>query len=159
VAYGKEGKDRAENQLKQDANAAKAPAPSGAGGVASAPVAALERSVSKAGGLYRNSGWDLVDRLKNDKNFDITKVKEEDLCDEMKKLKPEERLAYVKKKAAERAEIQKKIGDLAAKRQKKVDEELAKKPKSATEKALDEAVKSTVRDQAKAKGFEVPEKK
>jgi hypothetical protein len=77
----------------------------------------------------------------------------------LKKLKPDERLAYVKKKAEERAAIQKKIGDLAAKRQKKVDEELAKKPKSESDKALDEAVKGVVREQAAASGFEVPAKK
>ncbi len=95
-----------------------------------------------------------------EKDFDLSKIKEEDLCDELKKIKPEERLAYLKKKAAERDEIQKKIVELSAKRQKKVDEERAKNPKTAGEKALDEALKGTVREQAKAKGFEVaPEKK
>ena len=94
-----------------------------------------------------------------EKDFDITKIKEEDLCDELKKLKPEERLAYLKKKAEERAEIQKKIADLSAKRQKKVDEELAKMPKTDAEKALDEALKGVIRDQAKAKGFETPAEK
>jgi len=155
VAYGKEGKDRKENQAQQDANAAKAPSAPGVGGAAPVPLAALERASSKAGALYKNSTWDLVDRLKNDKDFDITKVKEEDLCDEMKKLKPEERVAYVKRKAEERADLQKKIGELAAKRQKKVDEEAAKQPRSDSDKALDEAVKGVVRDQAKAKGFEL----
>ena len=158
VAYGKEGKDRQANQVQQDANATKAAGPAAPGGAAPVPVAALERASSKAGALYRNSGWDLVDKMK-EKDFDITKLKDEDLCDEMKKLKPEERVAYVKKKAAERAELQKQIGELSAKRQKKVDDELAKKPRSETEKALHEAEKGVVRDQAKAKGFEVPEKK
>ena len=97
--------------------------------------------------------------MKNDKDFDITKLKEEELCDELKKLKPAERVAYVKKKAEERAELQKKIGELSAQRQKKVDAELAKKPRNENEKALDEALKGVVRDQAKAKGFEVNEKK
>ncbi|MFO0803715.1 MAG: VWA domain-containing protein [Gemmataceae bacterium] len=155
VAYGKEGENRKQNQLQQDANAAKAPAAPGAGGAAPVPLAALERASSKAGALYKNSGWDLVDRMKNDKEFDIKKLKDDEFCDEMKKMKPEERVAYVKKKAEERAELQKKIGELAAKRQKKVDEEVAKQPRSESEKALDEAVKSVVRDQAKAKGFEL----
>jgi hypothetical protein len=154
VAYGKEA-----NQALQDSNALRAPVSAPAGGASAAPLAALERASSKAGALYRNSGWDLVDRMKNDKNFDITKLKDDELCDELKKLKPDERLAYVKKKAEERAAIQKKIGDLAAKRQKKVDEELAKKPKSESDKALDEAVKGVVREQAAASGFEVPAKK
>jgi hypothetical protein len=157
VAYGKEGKDRAANQLAQDANAAK-PAPGAAGGAGAPPAAALARAQSKASELYRNGGWDLVDRMKNDKDFDLSKVKDEDLCDELKKLKPEERVAYVKKKAEERAAIQKQIAELSAKRQKKVDEELAKKPRTDTEKALDEAVKGVVQEQAKAKGFEVEKK-
>ena len=62
----------------------------------------------------------------------------------------------MKKKAEERTEIQKKITDLSAKRQKKVDEELAKKPKTDAEKALDDALKGIIRDQAKSKGFEIP---
>ncbi len=159
VAYGKDCKDRADNQLKQDVNAAKAtPAAPGPGGVAAPAAAAIARAESKAGALYRNAGWDLVDKMK-EKDFDLKKIKEEDLCDDLKKLKPEERLEYLKKKADERAELQKKIGDLSAKRQKQIDVELAKKPKTDTEKALDEAVKGLIRDQAKAKGFEVPAEK
>ena len=154
VAYGKDGKAKADNQYAQDKNAGGVPAAPGA-----APTAAIERSVTKAGALYRNSTWDLVDKMK-EKDFDITKVKEEDLCDELKKIKPEERLAYLKKKAEERAELQKKIAELSASRQKKIDEDLAKKPKTDGEKALDDAFKSVIRDQAKAKGFDVaPEKK
>ena len=37
-----------------------------------------------------------------------------------------------------------------------LDEEIAKQPPSDAKKALDEAVKGVVRDQARAKGFEVP---
>ena len=153
VAYGKDGKEKAANQLAQDKNAANAP-----GGPGTGAAAAVARTESKAGALYRNSTWDLVDRMK-EKDFDITKIKEEDLCDELKKLKPEERLAFLKKKSDERAEIQKKINDLSAKRAKKVEEELAKKPKTDAEKALDDALKSVIRDQAKSKGFETPAEK
>jgi hypothetical protein len=151
LAYGKEGKDRAANQLAQDNNALKA----GAGKKGGPPAAALSRAESKATALYRNSAWDLVDRMKEDKDFDLKSIKEEDLPDELRKLKPEDRLAYLKKKVEERAEIQKKIADLSAKRQKKLDEERAKQPRSEAEQALDEAVKAVIRDQAKAKGFEV----
>jgi hypothetical protein len=153
VAYGKGGKAKKDNQAAQDKNAAAAPAPAGA-----APAAALGRAEFKAGGMYRNSTWDLVDRMK-EKDFDLSKIPEEELCEEMRKLKPEERLVYLKKKAEERAEIQKKVADLSAKRAKKVAEEQAKQPKPEAEKALDEAVKGVVRDQAKAKGFEAPAEK
>jgi hypothetical protein len=154
VAYGKDGKKRALNQLAQDANALKAaPAAPGAGA-----AAAIARAESKAGALYRNSTWDLVDRMK-EKDFDLSKVPEDELCDELKQLKPEERLAFLKKKAEERAALQKEIAELSAKRQKKIDEEIAKLPRSDKEKALDEAVKGLIREQAKTKGFEVQEKK
>src|SRR5262245_58466750 len=53
VYYGVEGKEKQLNQAAQDSNAL----------AAGAPVAAA-RSVSKAGGLYRNEMWDLVDRMK-----------------------------------------------------------------------------------------------
>jgi len=163
VAYGAEGKKRAENQLAQDENALKAtppagPGTAGGGAAAPAPVAALGRTQFKAGMLYQNGAWDLVDRMK-EKDFDLSKIKEEDLPDELKKLKPEERLGYLKKKAEERAALQKQINELSAKRQKQVEAEVARQPKSDAEKALDDAVKGLVRDQAKAKGFETPPQK
>jgi len=157
VAYGREGQERAANQLAQDANAAKAvPAPvPGAAPPVGPSAAAIARAESKATALYRNSAWDLVDRMK-EKDFDLSKLKEEELSEELRKLKPEERLAFLQKKAAERAELQKQIAELSAKRQKKIAEELAKQPRSDTDKALDEAVKGLIREQAKGKGFEVP---
>ncbi|HSQ56284.1 MAG TPA: VWA domain-containing protein [Gemmata sp.] len=158
VAYGRDGKDKAANQVAQDANAARAGGFAKGGKGVAAPAAAIARAESKAGALYRNSTWDLVDRMK-EKDFDITKIKEEELCEDLKKLKPEERLDYLKKKAEERARIQKEINDLSAKRQKKVAEELAKKPRTDAEKALDEAVKELIHDQAKVKGFGLPGEK
>ncbi len=155
VAYGADGKERQNNQTEQDQNALKAAPAGGFGGAAAPPVAAIARAQSKAGALYKNATWDLVDKMK-DKDFDIAKIKEEDLCDELKKIKPEERLTYLKKKATEREELQKQIADLSAKRQKQIDEEVAKKPKTDADKALDEAVKGLIREQAKVKGFEVP---
>lgn len=154
VAYGKDGKEKADNQKKQDDNAAKAGG-GGAGGAANA----ASRAEAKGGAQYRNSDWDLLDRMKNDPKFDLKTLKEEEMCEEMRKLKPEEREGYLKKKAEERAEIQKKIADLSAKRSKHIDEEKKKEPKSAGDKALDDALKATIRTQAKDKGFEVEEKK
>ena len=43
------------------------------------------RAVSKGGALYRNSSWDLVDRLKEDPKFDVKKLKDEELSDELAK--------------------------------------------------------------------------
>lgn len=143
VAYGRDGARGAANQVAQDR---------AAGAAAGAEVA---RAVTKANALYKNSAWCLVDKMKEDPNFDITKVKEEDLPEELRKLKPDERVAYLKKKADERAAIQKEINELSAKRAKVVEEERKKQPKTEGEKALDEALKGIIREQAKAKGFEV----
>lgn len=148
LAYGKDGKKGAENQVAQDRAAG-----------AAAPGAALARGESKANALYKNSHWDLIDRMNDDPKFDLKTIKEEDLPEEMKKMKPEERVAFLKKKSDERCAIQKEINDLSAKRAKVIDEERKKQPKSEGEKALDEAVKGIIRDQAKSKGFEIPEAK
>ncbi|QEL13973.1 vWA domain-containing protein [Limnoglobus roseus] len=148
VAFGEAGKKGAEKQLAQDSNA-----------TANAPGAALGRAEAKAGAAYKNSSWDLVDKMKDDPKFDLAKLKDEELPDELKKLKPADRVEYLKKKGEERCAIQKEIGELSAKRQKHIDAELKKLPKDAGEKALDEALKGIIREQATAKGFAVEEKK
>lgn len=145
--YGRERAALAENQKAQDANAAKA-----------APGAAASRATTKAEALYRNE-YDLLDKLKQDKSFDLKKVAEAELPDEMKKLKPEERETFLKKKADEREGIQKQIQELSVKRAKHIEEEAKKKPKNEADKAFDEALRATLRAQAKEKGFEVPAEK
>jgi hypothetical protein len=152
VSYGERGEVAAANQVAQDENAVKAKGAKGG-----AATAALGRAVTKANALYNCAAWDLVDKMK-EKGFDITKIPEDQLCEELKKIKPEERLAYLKKKAGEREKLQKEINDLSAKRQKKIEEERAKLPRSDAEKALDEAVKSLIREQAKAKGFSLSDR-
>jgi len=146
VAYGKSDvrQFKAQNQAAQDLNAAKAP---GAGAA---------RAATKGGGLYRNSDWDVIDRLKDDPKFDITKVPENELCDELRKLKPEERMAYVQKKKAEREAIQKEIAQLSTQRADFIKEAM-KKNATAGDKALDDAIRGTLREQATKKGFQIPD--
>jgi len=142
--YGTCGKEAAANQVAQDTNAEK-----------TSRAVALDRGGTKASKLYCNAAADLVDRMLTDKEFDLKKIKDEDLPEEMKKMKPEERQAYLKKKADERAEIQKKIGDLTAKRAKFVEDERKKEPKSAADKAFDEALSTILKEQAASKGMKV----
>ncbi|HKB02127.1 MAG TPA: VWA domain-containing protein [Gemmataceae bacterium] len=142
--YGVKGEAGRTNQLTQDKNAADA-----AGG------ASVERGVTKATRLYRNAEADLIDRMKSEKDFDLKKLKEAELPEELRKLKPQEREAYLKKKADERADIQKKITDLSAQRAKYIEDEKRKQPKPAAEKALDEALRAIIRDQAATKGMKV----
>jgi hypothetical protein len=104
VCYGMVAKDKQANQAAQDANALK-----------NAPAAAAGRALSKANGAYTCADWDIVDRMKNDPKFDVKALKDEELSEEMRKMKPDERVAHVKKMEAERESIQKEIATLIAK--------------------------------------------
>lgn len=145
VAYGAKGTDGKSRQIAQDANAAAAPA---------APEVMAKRAASKASANYSNSGWDLVDRCK-EKNFDITKVAEEELPEEMRKLSAEERKTYVEKKRTEREELQKKLSTLAMERDKFVAEKQKEQSKDPT---LASAVTTAVREQAEKKGVSFEKK-
>ena len=144
--YGQRGAEAKANQQAQDGNATRA-----AGG------AALKRSVTKAGQLYKNAECDLIDRMETDKEFDVKKIKEEDLPEELKKLKPEEREPYLKKKAEERAQIRTKVAELNKERARYIEEERKKQPKTKADQAFDEALRAMLKEQAAAKGMTVKE--
>jgi hypothetical protein len=136
--YGANGRDGALKQL--------------AGDQAARGGAAADRAATKAGRFYKNAEADLIDRVCADKTFDLKKLKNEELPEEMRKLKPEDREAYVKKKATEREEIQKKVTDLTTRRALYVEAERKRQPTPPAEKALDEALREILRDQAGSKG-------
>ena len=139
IAYGAAGADGKQRQVAQDANAASAP-----GGAAILSM----RAASKASANYSNSAWDLVDRAKA-KDFDISKLKAEELPEEMRKLTVEERKAYLEKKTTERAELQKALKEQADAREKFVASKMKEAGKDDT---LAVAVTSAVREQASKKG-------
>jgi hypothetical protein len=145
LAYGTQAvrREKRANQTEQDKSAARFHAAAG-------------RAVSKATGLYRNADWDLVDRLKDDPKFDVTKLSEAELCDEMKKMKPAERALHVKKKLAQREAIQKDIAELSQKRAEYIKQALKKDSKKG-DKAFDDAVRAALRQQAQQKGFTIPD--
>jgi hypothetical protein len=143
---GKDGKALADNQRKQDENALQLDR-----------ATAASRAESKAGGLYRFGGQDLVERLRREPKFDVKKLAAEELPEELRKMKPDEREKHLKKLAAQRDEIQKRINELAKKREEYIREELKNRP-GAADKAFDEAVKGALREQAKAKGIDIPKK-
>lgn len=144
VFYGQAGEARKSNQTVQDKNAE---------GV-SAATSAL-RAVSKGSGVYRNADVCLVEKLIENPKFEVKTIPEADLPDELKKLKPEERQKFLEEKAAERTKLKKQIAELARKREVHVQVEL-KKTSTGKEKALDEAIRSTIREQAKKKGIDIP---
>jgi hypothetical protein len=93
-------KEALQRQLAQDANAAQASA-----GVAAA------RSAVKASSLYRNADWDLIDAL-SDGQVRLENLKDEELPEALRAMKPDERQAHVQKLAAQRKSLQAKIADL-----------------------------------------------
>jgi hypothetical protein len=129
--------------VAQDANAANL----GAG-------TAAVRAQSKAGGLYRFEEHDLVEKLKTEKNFDVKKVPEKELPDELKKLKPKDREKYLKELLVKREKIQKQVAELGKKREAYIQAEVKKNPSKA-DKSFDEAVRGAVREQAQKKGIEI----
>jgi hypothetical protein len=134
IIYGAKGKVGKDNQVKQDNNAA-----------ASAPAGAdVQRALSKASANYSNEGWDLVDACKKGE-VKIEAVKDADLPEEMKKLKPEERAAYVEQKCAEREKLQTRIRELNEERVKTV---AAQQKESGESKTLDSVIGKAVREQA-----------
>ena len=140
IGYGKGGMDGLARQKKQDANASSLNAP-----------AAAQRASAKSGGLYNNAGWDLVDASKG-KDFDITKVKNEDLPEPMRKMSNDEKKAHIAKQAADRAAIQKEVMELSRKRDAFVKAEMARK--GLDEKAsFDAALRKMVRTQAEKQNF------
>lgn len=143
VAYGSEGGRFKSNQLDQDQNAADMSLPS----VAS-------RTVAKAGNLYRNEQWDLVDALQS--GAPIEEMETDELPEEMQSLSTDERKKYVEELAETRKEISEEIAELGKRRQAYIAIERAKFENS-DGKGLDEAMLEGLRDLARKKGFEFDE--
>lgn len=140
LAYGIEGKLGAGRQVAQDANVMT---------LAPASGAVAQRAVAKASANYRNSSWDLVDAVKEQK-ADVSKLKVEELPAEMQKLNVEERQAYVETKSKERADMQTKINELNKEREKYV---AARMKEVAGTNTLDAVVISAVREQSAKRNF------
>ncbi len=141
VPYGKAGKDGLGNQAAQEGNAASV-----------GSVAHAQRAAAKSSGLYNNARWDLVD-ASGEKDFDLAKVAEEDLPDNMKKMTAEERAKYVQEQAKNRAAVQQEIKELSAKREESVKQQMADKGLK-EDSSFDAALRDAIRKQASAKGFE-----
>ncbi len=140
MAFGSLGKQRQANQLAQDSNAA---------GCGDDVVAA--RAQMKGGRLYRNSSWDMVDAFA-EKDFDWSKIKDEDLPAELKGKTKAEKEAVIKKLAEKRAAIQKTIAALGKKRTAFIKAELEKRA-GENVKSLDFAIAKAVKKAAEEKGF------
>jgi hypothetical protein len=140
VPFGAKGQAGYSNQAAQDANSAIM-------GIANSAARYIVRSQS----LYNNGGWDLVD-ARNGKDFELSKIKTEDLPENMREMTIEKQDAYLDKMEADRKKIQDEVNKLAAKRRDYIEAE-RQKMKEKGDKSFDAAVLRAVRDQAAKKNF------
>ncbi len=133
------------NQLAQDTNAETL-----------SESVAVSRAAIKAGKAYSNFGRCVVDTFMEDADI-LSKVKEEDLPDELQKIAADKREAYVKQKVADRKQLQQKINKLAAEREAYLQKERARLAEEAGEATLGDAVVLAVRKQLVQSGFETDE--
>jgi hypothetical protein len=141
LPYGTAGSSGLSRQQAQDQNAARA----GKG-------SETARALTKAGRLYANSSWDLVDAVVQ-QNLDLKAVKNEDLPESMQKLSVEERKAYVEARAGERKRLQARIGALNAARERYLVERKGKETPPAD--SLDTVMAKALRAQAASRGLQV----
>lgn len=139
LAYGRDADRYRANQMTQDENA-----------LAMSPSAAASRTVTKAGRLYDNSEWDIVDALKS--GADLEEFESENLPAEMQAMNKKEREEYVSQYAEKRDVIQNRISELDKDRRVYIANERAKQTEAGA-KGLDEVMQEGLRSIAEAKGF------
>jgi len=137
--YGKEGEKFKGNQLMQDKNAEVY----GKGNK-------MERTISKSSSFYINESWDLVDASKQ-QSFELSKIKEEDLPMELRRMDLAQRESTIQEKSKERELIKKQIIELNQLRIKYLASQTDQK---ADNNSLDAAMLKAIRAQATKKGFE-----
>jgi len=138
VSYGKRGRISKSNQSTQDANAA-----------SYSWSNMTERTVSKASSYYTNKTWDLVD-ASDEKQFDIEKIKEEDLPKELRGKTKEEKEKFIAIKKGEREVIKKRILELNKQRLSYIAE---KQKTISTTNSLDASMIKAIKEQAAKKRF------
>lgn len=144
LLYGEKAarEEAKKRQVEQDEKAAQA-----------APNAAAARAQFKSAPQYQSADRDLTSGIVSGK-VKLNDIPEDQLPEELQKLKPEERQAYVDKLAKEREAIQKKIKELGEKRDAYIAEERKKQSEAEKDKALDSAVIESIRKQAAQKNYE-----
>ncbi|MDY0082128.1 MAG: hypothetical protein RBR74_02990, partial [Ignavibacteriaceae bacterium] len=138
LPFGNYGNEKKALQNQQDANSM---------GLSNEVM--VQRSVTKSGSQYNNSGWDLVDANKNGL-IKIEELKNEELPDEMKKMNTAERKAYIDKMSKEREQIQNKINKLNLERSKYISQNI---PDNKNNNTLDAVILKTIREQARQKNY------
>jgi hypothetical protein len=139
LAYGTAGHERRANQLEQDAYAG-----------AMSESALASRAVTKAGELYDNSGWDLVDAV--EAGASLEEIEPEKLPEEMQSMNDEQRQEYVGEQSRKREELQARISQLDNDRRDYIEKERALRVQD-EDKGLDEVMQEGLRALAEKKGY------
>ncbi len=129
VSYGSLGSSKMRKQKAQDTNA-----------MEMEESVAVKRAVSKSSHMYMNSSWDLVD-ASDDKDFDISKIKEDELPQELQGKTVGVIMDYIEEKKSERSKIQSEIQELNRKREAYITENQKEDAKGELENAMLEAIK------------------
>lgn len=129
IGYGARGASKMQLQSAQDDNA-----------MEMEEAVAVKRAVSKSSRLYQNSSWDLVD-ASEDKDFDISKIKKEQLPAALKHKSNAQIENYIEEQKLERTKIQKEIKELSAKREAFITKNQKENEKGELENAMLEAIK------------------
>jgi hypothetical protein len=140
VPYGTQGQAGKQRQLEQDVNTSSI-----------SPALLAKRAKSKAGSLYSNSQWDLVDAVGKDK-IELESLDEKALPPEMSGMDPEQREAYISEKAERRFKIKREIAELSSAREEYVNEEKRKSAQGKTS-TVDDALVDSIRKQGKEKNY------
>jgi hypothetical protein len=143
IPFGAGGQAGEANQAQQDFNARNLNS-----------AAAASRAQTKGQALYFCS-WDLVDACVSGQ-VKIEEVAAEDLPENLQKMTPPQRAAFVGEMGRKRDEIKQQIDSLSKQRQVYVAAEMKRQALDATQ-GLDDAVRRMVRDQARRKGLSFPQ--
>ncbi|MGB0717431.1 MAG: vWA domain-containing protein [Phycisphaerae bacterium] len=142
IPYGKKGKEGLANQIAQDNNASKMGAQS-----------CGSRVAAKGCALYNVASWDLVDAVAQP-DFQLESLETLDLPVFMQTMTVDQRKAYVSGMQQVRESIKRTIADVDKKRQSFIRAERAKRGERQC--SLDDAMLTSLREQATAKGFSFP---
>ncbi len=137
ISYGSLGRQKYAAQEVQDINAMELE-----------ESVAIKRTVSKSSRFYNNKSWDLVD-ASEDNDFEISKIKSEDLPKELKGKSTAEIDNYIQDKKAERKKIQEEIKSLNKKREAYI----AKNQSDNTKGELENAMLKALKKQAAKKNY------
>jgi hypothetical protein len=141
LGYGTRRTEAAEMQKKADTDA-----------IANNEKGAhVQRAITKSSSNYSNASWDLCDAVK-EKQVDITKLKDEELPENLRGKTPEELNKAIAEATAKRAAIQEQIKTLNNEREAHIADEL-KKQAAAGDKSLDQAMIEATRQQAAKVGY------